>query len=317
MTCALSTQKDITGTGLDRPNDASQRLSMRVGTDDNDMEMTEAITHVSKNTVQKETLQLEKSAQELEMEETCAISSTAVKEIMHLPDIESSKLKKDTHDDMEMTEAVMNIENITAQNGPATLICHDLIKCDSPNVVKNENNREFAEVSTVSDTQNLDRSVPVAIVTKDENHTELPSSKSTTISQNESMEMSATLNFQQKFGEPVTETKAFSSNCSLQQNEAIQETSTLKETKSQLCDKGKEEKSFSQDDDCKMETVLDEPEYRMHQTSRNCSFVNETNTVETEVVQSRDVIPPTIATHNENDVSCEEENLPLINDNNK
>merc|ERR1740129_690802 len=236
MTCALSTQKDITGTGLDRPNDASQRLSMRVGTDDNDMEMTEAITHLSKNTVQKETLQLEKSAPELEMEETCAISSTAVKEIMDLPDIESSKSRDDTHDYMEMTEDVMNIENTTAQNGPATLICHDLINRDSPNVVKNENSREFAEVSTVSDTQNLDRSVPVAIVTKDENHTELPSSKSTTISQNESMEMSATLNFQQKFGEPVAGTKAFVSNCSLVQNEAIQETSTLKETKSQLCD---------------------------------------------------------------------------------
>lgn len=302
---------------MNRSNDASQRLSIRVGTDDNDMEMTEAITHLSKNTVQKETLQLEKSAPELEMEETCAISSTAVKEIMDLPDIESSKSRDDTHDDMEMTEAVMNIENTTAQNGPATLICHDLINRDSPNVVKNENNREFAEVSTVSDTQNLDRSVPVAIVTKDENHMELPSSKSTTIAQNESMEMSATLNFQQKFGEPVTETKAFVSNCSLQQNEAIQETPTLKDTKSQLCDKEKEEKSFSQDDDCKMETVLDEPEYRMHQTSRNCSFINETNAVETEVVPSREVIPPTIATHKENDVSCEEENLPLSNDNNK
>ena len=305
MTCALSTKKNITG--LDRSNDASQRLSIRVGTDDNDMEMTEAITHLSKNTVQKETtLQLEKSAPELEMEETCAISSTAVKEIMDLPDIESSKSRDDTHDDMEMTEAVMNIENTTAQNGPA-----------SPNAVKNENNREFAEVSTVSDTQNLDRSVPVAIVTSDENHVELPSSKSTTIAQNESMEMSATLNFQQKFGEPVTETKAFSSNCSLQQNEAIQETPTLKDTKSQLCDKEKEEKRFSQDDDCKMETVLDEPEYRMHQTSRNCSFINETNAVETEDVQSMEVIPPTIATHKENDVSCEEENLPMSNDNNK
>ena len=43
-----------------------------------------------------------------------------------------------------------------------------------------------------------------------------------------------------------------------------------------------------------METVLDEPEYRMHQTSRNCSFRNETNAVETEDVQSREVIPPTI-----------------------
>ena len=135
--------------------------------------------------------------------------------------------------------------------------------------------------------------MPVAIVTDDETHMELPSSQSTTIAQNESMEMSATLNFQQKFGEPVTETKAFSSNCSLQQNKAIQETSTLKDTKSQLCDKGKEEKSFSQDDDCKMETVLDEPEYRMHLTSRNCSFINETNAVETEDVQSREVIPPT------------------------
>ena len=79
--------------------------------------------------------------------------------------------------------------------------------------------------NTVSDAQNLDRSVPVAIVTDDENHMELPSSKSTTIAQNESMEMSATLNFQQKFGESVIETKAFASNCSLEQNEAIQETS--------------------------------------------------------------------------------------------
>ena len=76
----------------------------------------------------------------------------------------------------------------------------------------------------VSDTQNLDRSVPVAIVTDDENHMELPSSKSTAIAQNESMEMSATLNFQQKFEEPVIETKAFASNCSLEQNKAIQET---------------------------------------------------------------------------------------------
>ena len=73
----------------------------------------------------------------------------------------------------------------------------------------------------VSDTQNLDRSVPVAIVTDDENYMELPSSK---IAQNESKEMSATLNFQQKFEEPVIETKAFASNCSVEQNEAIQET---------------------------------------------------------------------------------------------
>ena len=96
-------------------------------------------------------------------------------------------------------------------------------------------------------------------MTDDENYMELPSSKSTTIAHNESMEMSATLNFQQKFEEPVIETKAFASNCSLEQNEAIQETPTLKDTK--LCDKENEEKRFSQDDDCKMETVLDEPEY--------------------------------------------------------
>merc|ERR1719220_47390 len=61
MTCALSTKKKITGTGLNSTlsNDASQRLSIRVGTDDNDMEMTEAITHLSKNAVQNESLQLE------------------------------------------------------------------------------------------------------------------------------------------------------------------------------------------------------------------------------------------------------------------
>ena len=145
---------------MNRSNDASQRLSIRVGTDDNDMEMTEAITHLSKNAVQNESLQLEdpkgdkatahlltvkeESAPELEMEETCAIS---VKEIMDLPDIESSKPRDDTHDDMEMTEAVMNIKNTTAQDGPATLICHDLINRDSP---KNENNREVSEVSAVS-----------------------------------------------------------------------------------------------------------------------------------------------------------------------
>ena len=76
----------------------------------------------------------------------------------------------------------------------------------------------------VSGTQNLDHSVPVAIVTDDENHMELPSSKSTAIAQNESMEMSATLNFQQKSEEPVIETKAFASNCSLEQNEALQAT---------------------------------------------------------------------------------------------
>ena len=35
---------------MNRSNDASQRLSIRVGTDDNDMEMTEAITNLSKNT---------------------------------------------------------------------------------------------------------------------------------------------------------------------------------------------------------------------------------------------------------------------------
>ena len=143
---------------MNRSNDASQRLSIRVGTDDNDMEMTEAITHLSKNAVQNESLQLEEpkadkatvkedSAPEIEMEETCAISSRAVKEIMDLPDIESSKPRDDTHDDMEMTEAVMNIENTTAQDGPATLICRDLINCDSP---KNENNREVTEVSAAS-----------------------------------------------------------------------------------------------------------------------------------------------------------------------
>ena len=146
---------------MNRSNDASQRLSIRVGTDDNDMEMTEAITHLSKNAVQNESLQLEEpkadkatvkedSAPETEMEETCAISSRAVKQIMDLPDNESSKPRDDTHDDMEMTEAVMNIENTTAQDGPATLICHDsddLINRDSP---KNENNREVSEVSAVS-----------------------------------------------------------------------------------------------------------------------------------------------------------------------
>ena len=140
---------------MNRSNDASQRLSIRVSTDDNDMEMTEAITHLSKNAVQNESLQLEEpkadkatvkedSAPEIEMEETCAISSRAVKEIMDLPDIESSKPRDDTHDDMEMTEAVMNIKNTTAQDRPATLICHDLINRDS---LKNENNREVSAVS--------------------------------------------------------------------------------------------------------------------------------------------------------------------------